>query len=480
MSPAQTPTFRVPACTRPRRLIRTLCAVALPVAVSALSPGCGAPKNLAQAADVLQAGLTSMPGVSDAWVYHDETYAEGVVFNIAVDVSTATREEIIDVADRIRATRIGLIANYSQNVGFWVTQDRAVTVQRHGQLDAAQIADDSARLREIAAATDGRITWFRSDDGAVNRLSFDKTRSSGVNILDAVRNTMGDSAVSVSVSPVSVSRQTPRMVVAFPLDATEQASVFTFLGAIPADVVEMRIDSGAVRALEVVTPDPTTAEQDLSAVVTASAGVSPGPVWLAWYFPTFPGGAPAFGGVVHVTGCSRQPVPEVERVSKSSQDDGLSSLQLRLQTKIDTCPAPQPVSAPPVEAQLSEPVVEVNWNPSPAPSRPPAPVASVNDVVSPDRKQVVSYSISPSVRPHAVRASCPTSTSPRGYMVTSCSPTNYGSPGNATPASTTPGNVSPSAFPLLTAIVDAVISPLAPTQPTPGRDTSPVKIGVAG
>ena len=179
MCAAKGPSFDAPACPSRRRLTRTLSAIALLAGIAAVAPGCGSPANIAQAADALQTTLASMPGVSDAWVYHDESYAQGVAVNIAVDVSNATREQVADVADRIDATRFGLIANYAQNVQFWVTPDRAVTLQRHNQLDAAQIADDTERLRQIATGTDGRIDWFRSDDGTVNQLAFSQTDRPG-------------------------------------------------------------------------------------------------------------------------------------------------------------------------------------------------------------------------------------------------------------------------------------------------------------
>ena len=305
MCAAKGPSFDAPACSSRRRLTRTLSAIALLAGIAAVAPGCGSPANIAQAADALQTTLASMPGVSDAWVYHDESYAQGVAVNIAVDVSTATREQVADVADRIDATRFGLIANYAQNVQFWVTPDRAVTLQRHNQLDATQIADDTERLRQIATGTDGRIDWFRSDDGTVNQLAFSQTDRPGTAILDAVRNAVGGTELSVSVSPVAATRQTPQMMVNFPLDAAEQTSVFHLVDAIPADVVGLRLDAAGLEALEVVAHDPATAEQDLSKVITASDAVSARPMWLAWYLPTFTGGAPAYGGVVKISDCSQ-------------------------------------------------------------------------------------------------------------------------------------------------------------------------------
>ena len=371
MRAAKGPSFDAPACSSRRRLTRTLSAFAL-LAGMAVVPGCGAPTNIAQAADALQTTLASMPGVSDAWVYHDESYAQGVAVNIAVDVSTATREQIADVADRIDATRFGLIANYAQNVQFWVTPDRAVTVDRHNQIDATQIADDSQRLRQIATGTDGRIDWFRSDDGSVNQLAFSQTHRPGTAILDAVRNAVGGTELSVTVSPVAATLETPQMMVNFPLDAAEQASVFRVVDAIPADVLGLRLDAAGLEALEVVAQDPATAEQDLSTVITATGAVSARPMWLAWYLPTFPGGAPAYGGVVKIGNCSQEPAPAVQTVSDRTDDD-VSTLQSRLQATLDNCGAPAPAPAP-AQSQTA----------APTPDQAP-PVTPVTDVVSPSR-----------------------------------------------------------------------------------------------
>ena len=372
MRAAKGQSFDAPACSSRRRLTRTLSAFALLAGIAAVTPGCGAPANIAQAADALRTTLASMPGVSDAWVYHDESYAQGVAVNIAVDVSSATREQIADVADRIDATRFGLIANYAQNVQFWVTPDRAVTLERNNQLDGTQIADDTERLRQIATGTDGRIDWFRSDDGTVNQLAFSQTRRPGTAILDAVRTAVGGTGLSVSVSPVAATRQTPQMMVNFPLDPAKQASVFHVVDAAPADVVGLRLDAAGLEALEVVAHDPATAEQDLSKVITASDAVSARPMWLAWYLPTFTGGAPAYGGVVKIGNCGQEPAAAIQTVADRT-GDGVSTLQSRLQAKLDTCgasAAPLPIQSPSTAAAT----------PTQAP-----PVTPVIDVVSPSR-----------------------------------------------------------------------------------------------
>ena len=344
-------------------------------------------------------------------VYHDESYAQGVAVNIAVDVSTATREQIADVADRIDATRFGLIANYAQNVEFWVAPDRAVTLQRHSLLDAAQIADDTERLRQIATGTDGRIDWFRSDDGTVNQLAFSQTETAGTAILDAVRSAVGGTALSVSVSPVAASRQTPQMMVDFPLNVAEQTSVFHLVDAIPADVVGLRLDTAGLQALEVVAHDPATAEQDLSKVITASEAVSARPIWLAWYLPTFTGGAPAYGGVVKISDCPQKPAA-IQTVADRT-NDGVSTLQSRLQSKLDTCGSP-------ATAPLS---IQSQWTPAPPPDQSP-PVTSVIDVASPNRLRDAAARADLPQPSRSAQSTCAASSAGPGLTATRCATTS--------------------------------------------------------
>jgi len=407
---AKGPSIDAPACTSRRRLTRTLSAIALLAGITALSPGCGSPVNIAQAADALQTTLASMPGVSDAWVYHGESYAEGVAVNIAVDVSTASREQIAAVADRIDATRFGLVANYAQNVQFWVTPNRAVTLQRHNELDAAQIADDTERLRQIATGTDGRIDWFRSDDGTVNQLAFSQTDEAGTAILDAVRNAVGGSALSVSISPMAASRQTPQMMVDFPLDAAEQTSVFNLVNAIPADVVGLRLDAAGLEVLQVVAHDSATAEQDLSTVITASDAVSARPMWLAWYLPTFAGGAPSYGGLLQISDCSQEPAAAIRPVADHANDHGVSTLQLQLQSKLDTCSAP--ASAPlPIQSRSTS---------TATPGQTP-PVTPVTDAVTPNRLRDASE---PAGLPQPSRSPCAGTSAVPGFGATRCATTS--------------------------------------------------------
>jgi hypothetical protein len=388
-------------------MARACCALALLMGVTAL-PGCGAPTNLTQVADRLQSSLMSMPGVTDVWVYHDESYAEGVIFNIAVDVPTATRAQIIAVADRIAATRIDLITSYTQNVEFWVMPDQPVTIRRQSRVDAAQIADDAERLRAIAADTDGRIDWFRGDDGAVNQLSFDESHTAGADILDVVRRTAGDTGVTMSVSPFSPSHRTPRMIVSFPLSAQSQTSALQFIDTVPVDVFGLRIDTGGVRALEAMVPaDATVAERELSAVVDSSKAVAAHPMWLAWYVPSAVGGVPVFDGVVEVGDCSA-PAAEIRQASRRVNHGGSSTLQARLQSKIDSCAAAEPI---PTE-----------WSQSPSETRSPSPTGALppDKARTPDITRAVD-------RPTTVSTPCGT-----GEFVAACPPSTSGSIGNTT------------------------------------------------
>ena len=326
-----------------RRWGRTLSAVAL-LAGAAVVPACGGPGNLTEIANNLQSELMSMPGVTDAWVYHDQSYAEGIVFTVAVDVPDATRSQLVAVADRIAETPISLVSNYIEDVEFWVTPDKPVTVRRQSHLDSAQIANDAERLRMIAAHTDGRIDWFRDDDDA-NQLAVTDSHTAGSDLLDTVRRTAGDTGLTLTVSPASPSPRTPRMRVSFPLTAESRNSVGQFLDTVPVDVFGVRIDDGGVRVLQAMVPaDPAVAEQKLSAVIQESKAVTAGPMWLAWYVPSALGGVPMFGGVVEVHDCSVT-AAAIHQASLRSEHQPGPSLQDRLQSMIDTCAAPAQIGA---------------------------------------------------------------------------------------------------------------------------------------
>lgn len=327
---------------RTRRMGRTCAALALLMGATVV-PSCGGPASLTQVANDLQTALMAMPGVTDAWVYHDESYTDGVTFNVAVDVPTATRSQLIAVADRISATRITTIANYTENIELWVTPGKPVTIRRQSNLDPVQMADDAERLRVIAADADGRIDWFRDEAGAVNQLSVTEGQTPGADLLDAVRRNAGDTNLTLSVSPASPSPRTPRMSVAFPLSTQRRTSVEHFLDSVPVDVFGVRIDNDGVRALQVMVPaDPAVAERELSTVIDASKAVAAGPMLLAWYVPSTVGGVPLFGGVVQVGDCSAS-ATQIQQTSRQTSHEETSTLQARLQAKIDTCTAPDPI-----------------------------------------------------------------------------------------------------------------------------------------
>ncbi|BBY66236.1 hypothetical protein [Mycolicibacterium helvum] len=323
-----------------QRLGRTCSALALLIGATVV-PGCGGPTNLTQVANDLQTALMSMPGVADAWVFHDETYAEGFTFNVAVDAPTATRSELIAIADRIADVRISLIANYTQNVELWVTPDKPVTIRRNSHLDSAQMADDAERLRVIAEGTDGRIDWFRGDDGAANQLSVTESHTPGAALLDAVGRTAGATGLTMSVSPASPSPRTPRMSVSFPLRAQSQTSVEQFLDSVGVDVFGLRIADDGVSALQALVPaDPAAAEQELSTVIEASKPVATSPMWLAWYTPSAVGGVPMFGGVVKIGDCSA-PAAQIRQAALQTGHNNISTLQARLQSTLDNCTTPE-------------------------------------------------------------------------------------------------------------------------------------------
>ncbi|MCV7219003.1 hypothetical protein H7J51_27460 [Mycobacterium crocinum] len=421
---------------RMRRIRRTISALTL-LAGAAVASGCGGPGNLAHVANNLQSALISMPGVADAWVYHDESYAEGVVFTVVVDVPTATRSQLIAVADRIAGTRISQISNYTEDVEFWVTPNKPVTVRRESTIDPVQMADDAERIRTIAAHTDGRVDWFRDDDGDT-RLSVTESHTPGSDLLSTVRRTVGDGDVTMTVSPAAPSPLTPRMRVSFPLSQQAHTSIERFVDTVPVDVFGMRIDNNGLRVLQAMVPaDPAVAEQELSTVIRESRAVSAGPMWLAWYVPSALGGVPMFGGLVEVRDCS---TARIHQASLRSNDEEGISLQARLQSMIDTCAMPEQVAT-----EVGQPQVDTGVSPSP-----PTPLArrqtpaSARTVILPaiaDLRTSAGNTASHTSPAHAVRRPLPASAPPPAAAVTAIAPAGSG------PVSTPGGSPHPATAP---------------------------------
>ncbi|MGY4709921.1 hypothetical protein ACXDF8_10275 [Mycolicibacterium sp. CBM1] len=374
-----------PVRRRVRRLRRTASVLAVTACVAAVAPGCGAQQNLAHVASEIQASLLSMPGVTDAWVYHETSDAQGIVVNISVDVSTATAAEIAAVAGRIRSTRVPLIANYLQNVQFWVVPNRPASVSRHSRLDPVQVADDSVRLRALAANLDGTIDWFRGDDPGIDELAITGGDADAVDVLDSVQ--AAGVTATVSVSPESASRRTPRMLVAFPLQPEQQASILEFLASTPADIVGVEIADNAVRELEIAVSNPAGVVEDLAAVIDSAAAVTSRPLWVRWYGLGTPAGPLVFGGSVEIQSCSA--LPAVEPVSQrlGVADD----LQRRVQSAV--CGASNP--SPPNTGDTQ-----------PAPPLSPAATVTLSAATSPTPAST-DTDLPASIR-RAAAAACPT------------------------------------------------------------------------
>ena len=423
---------------RMRRIRRTISALTL-LAGAAVASGCGGPGNLAHVANNLQSALISMPGVADAWVYHDESYAEGVVFTVVVDVPTATRSQLIAVADRIAATSISQISNYTEDVEFWVTPNKPVTVRRESTIDPVQMADDAERIRAIAAHTDGRVDWFRDDDGDT-RLSVTESHTPGSDLLSTVRRTVGDGDVTMTVSPAAPSSLTPRMRVSFPLSEQAHTSIERFVDTVPVDVFGMRIDNDGLRVLQAMVPaDPAVAEQELSTVIREGRAVSAGPMWLAWYVPSALGGVPMFGGLVQVRDCSTA-TAQIRQASLRSNDEEGSSLQTRLQSMIDTCAMPEQVAT-----EVGPPQVSTGVSPSPptplARRQTPASVRTVTLPAVADLRASAGNTGSHTSPAHAARRPLPASAPPPAAAVTPIAPAGSGpvsAPGGSPHPATAP------------------------------------------
>jgi hypothetical protein len=191
------------------RRIAVIVIAALVLIVSACS---GAPDRSADA-QRLQAAIAAMPGVREADVDYENSFERGANLNITAWMPTATRQQIVEVVNRINTERGDLFARYAQAVQLQPNDVNArwFQVQCGAELDAASIADESVALRLLA----GRIQAGSADwsCGPQHRSLTIRDNATSIGAaLDALRATgMADASTSLELqaSPTPASGQAP-------------------------------------------------------------------------------------------------------------------------------------------------------------------------------------------------------------------------------------------------------------------------------
>lgn len=324
-------------------LTTTLLAVLVTLAL-----GCtGAPDRRADS-ERLKAAIAGMPGVTDASVNYENAIGRGASLNITVSMPTATRQQMVDVIDRINTVRGTLFDGYYQTVAFQPagSSTQHFEVRCGAALDAATIADEALALRLLSARIRaGSADWFC--DPGNRRLTISENTTAIGEILDAVHAADADTpTTSLEIMAAdSAPAMAPFRIVNIrnPFSSDDWAGFQNLVTRLAITPWAAGVGPGsAVNHVSFGVRSPATAYQQLTAVIAAVGAGKEHPLLLAWGLDNPPprtAGAPTFSGSVIVGACNYgSPPSEGELHPEKYLTAEALDLQRRLRTEYDTCP----------------------------------------------------------------------------------------------------------------------------------------------
>lgn len=280
--------------------------IAAVLAVSlGITAGCGVPDR-SEDAKRLESAVVAMPGVKEAHVGYENAVGRGASLNVDVVIPAATRQQIVDVADRINAVRGNLFDRYSQSVSFYPAESRSVEQRCGSSLDPAGIADQAIGLRLLAS----RITAESVDSSCTREnLTIHAERTPMAEVLGVLRDAGYDtSGSSVDINAAGSAGPISTLAIHFPFSDDDWKRFQALIGRLPATPWLAGVGPGsAIGGLGVTVRSPATAQDQLSGVIAAVGAGKDHPLTLKWGLdnpPKTKPGVPEFTGSVDVGGCS--------------------------------------------------------------------------------------------------------------------------------------------------------------------------------
>ena len=328
--------------------IRSAATMLVALSLLVLVGGCtGAPHRKAEATRLQQA-ISGMPGVTDAYVSYENAIGRGATISIQVQLPSATRQQIVDVVDRINAVRGDLFAKFDQSASFQPVADGGAAFEvRCGQaLDAATIADEAVALRTLASRVQAESAdwWCNPHD---RRLDIRGNRTPIADVLDVLRTTGSDvsgTSMELLSNPAAPSGDLalPLFSVQYPYSADDFAHFKALVARLAAKPWTAGVGPGStIGGLSVRVQSPVAARQQLADVI-AAVGAGPNhPLQLAWALddpPLYGTDTPRFTGRVDVGGCNYGTDTEAELHPENYLTPAALALQRELRAQYDTCP----------------------------------------------------------------------------------------------------------------------------------------------
>lgn len=312
-----------------RRRMWRFCMPALACLVAAAS-ACAAPDRGAEARH-LQAEIAKMPGVDSVDPHYINDFENGAELKLVVTMPKASEEQIAAVASRITSIKDGDFDGYRQSCDFVVGD--GLEVKRGAQLDSAQIAHDTHRLRELRTRVPpSAMQWSR--DGTGSRLEVWTVEHTS-DVLTAVLAAVNPEPMTVYIRSAEPTKY-PTWEVGVPISGEQRATIDTLLSRLALPVYYVRIDNARITALSVYITDTARAYADLKSVISAVAPTKESPLQLEWHIMVEHDNFHQFIGSLTVPSC-----PQADGAPKTQDPQGLTAeaatLQRQLQSEFNHC-----------------------------------------------------------------------------------------------------------------------------------------------
>lgn len=258
---------------------RSIVCAAMTAATTVVLCACSCAPDRSQQAARLQSEIATMPGVQSFSAGTTNNITYGTTLGMTAVMPEATREQIAAVVSRITQLEGHDFDKYRKSAVFEIA-DRS-EVDRDGDMDPGQIADDSVRLRQIASSAANHFSlmkWSRSSSHSDLEIR-DVERAQ--DILAAANTALAGVSVRVKIQPRWES-DGPWWTVQFPFTADRQTAVQQLLAALPGKPSQVTVVDGHTSRLSVALAPMAVPEADLATIIAAIGPTTQHPLLLQW------------------------------------------------------------------------------------------------------------------------------------------------------------------------------------------------------
>ncbi|RAV16538.1 hypothetical protein DQP57_02480 [Mycobacterium colombiense] len=273
-----------------------------------------------------------MPGVDSVDPGYINDFENGAEVKLVITMPKASEEQIAAVASRITSIKGGDFDGYRQSCDFVVGDE--LEVIRGAQLDPAQIADDTHRLRELRTRVPrSPIQWSRDGTGSRLRV-FDIEHTSDV--LTAVLAAVKPEPMTVYIRSAEPTKY-PTWEVGVPISGEQRAAIDALLSRRVLPVYYVRVDNARITAVSVYVTDTARAYGDLKTVISAVAPSKQQPLQLEWHLMVEPDNFHQFSGSLKVPSCPQGQGAPKSQAPQGNQTNEAAALQRQLESAFTDC-----------------------------------------------------------------------------------------------------------------------------------------------